>query len=264
MPYPLKTGLGLGLGLRNSGQAMGSSTSRYFRRNLGDSDYYTHAPVTVDRIVMDVDPVSGSGGLPTGAPAVVDNVLQTIDFAYIGTIDELCRNGAVYFSGVMANVKYYLNGEQIHGYDMRSGNSNIPDTIGTNNATVIGGLAADWQIFTKQNTGEWLGQDISTVYSIETADIGGPSFSFYDISVLVVGRNYRESAKVSSYIGSGGVGFRSSRGESGGTGVRTIEGDGELAIEFLATSSGNSEMFNTTSNQCEFIEITVKEVINVA
>ena len=150
MPYPLKTGIGLGLGLRNTGFAMGSNTSRYFRRNLGTIDYYSHTAVTVDRIVMDVEPVSGGSGLPTGAPPVTDNVLQTIDFAYTGSISELCRNGTSYFSGVMANVKYYFNGEQIHGYKIESDSNDIPDTVGSNNATVINGLASDWGLFTEQ------------------------------------------------------------------------------------------------------------------
>lgn len=39
MSYPLKTGIGLGLGLSNTGFSMGSNTSRYFRKNLGTIDY---------------------------------------------------------------------------------------------------------------------------------------------------------------------------------------------------------------------------------
>jgi len=133
---------------------------RYFRHNEGTTDYYSHSTVTVDRIVMDVKPVSGGSGLPTGAPAVTNNVLQTIDFAYSGTISELCRNGANYFTGIMANVKYYFGGVQIHGYDIKSNSNDIPDTIGSNDAAVVNPSVDDWQVYTQQSTGEWLGQEL--------------------------------------------------------------------------------------------------------
>ena len=135
---------------------------RFFRHNEGGTDYYSHAVVTVDRIVMDVMPLSGGAGLPTGAPAVTNGVLQTIDFVYSGTISELCRNGAIYFAGVMANVEYYFGGAQIHGYDIKSNSNNIPDTVGSNNATVINGNADDWSLLTQQNSGDWIGVELIT------------------------------------------------------------------------------------------------------
>ena len=142
-----------------SGKSIPSAITRYFRHNLGTTDYYSHASATVDRIVMTVNPNAGNGntGLPTGAPAVTDNVLQTIDFAYSGTISELCRNGSSYFSGIMANVKYYFGGVQIHGYDIKSNSNDIPDTIGSNDAAVVNPSVDDWQVYTQQSTGEWLG-----------------------------------------------------------------------------------------------------------
>ena len=156
---------------------------RFFRHNEGGTDYYSHAVVTVDRIVMDVMPLSGGTGLPTGAPAVTNGVLQTIDFVYSGTISELCRNGASYFAGVMANVKYYFGGAQIHGYDIKSNGNSIPDTVGSNDATVINPNANDWALYQKQTNGDWLGsineiQGVSvSVIQAPWVDIGGGAFT---------------------------------------------------------------------------------------
>ena len=152
--------------------------TRYFRRNEGTTDYYSHSTVTVDRIVMDVKPVSGGSGLPTGAPAVTDGVLQTIDFTYSGTISELCRNGASHFAGVMANVKYYFGGVQIHGYDIQSNGNNIPDTIGSNDASVINGTPSDWSLLTQQTSGDWLGIELITQQIWENPAISEAQWSF--------------------------------------------------------------------------------------
>jgi hypothetical protein len=115
-------------------RAISNINTRYLRRNEGTTDYISHSAATVDRIVMDVYPSAGNVGLPTGAPAVTNNVLQTIDFAYTGTISELYKNGASYFAGIMANVKYYLNGTLIRDYPLDD-NSDIL----RNRATVLGG-----------------------------------------------------------------------------------------------------------------------------
>lgn len=136
--------------------------NRYFRRNVGDDNYATHSSVTVDRIVMNVNPSAGNGntGLPTGAPAVTDNVMQTIDFSYSGTISELYRNGSDYFKGIIANVKYYLSGELIHSWSINSNSSTESDSVGGLVLTFINGNADDWGLFDKQANGDWLGQEL--------------------------------------------------------------------------------------------------------
>ena len=133
-------------------------SSRYFRRNQGGTDFISHSSVTVDRIVMTVDPVSGNSGLPTGAPAVIDNELQIIDFAFSGSISEIGKNGASFFQGIVSNVKYYNSGIQIHGYRIDSNSDDIPDEVGNADGTVINGLASDWGLFQEQSQGgDWLG-----------------------------------------------------------------------------------------------------------
>lgn len=75
----------------------------------GSTAYYSFASaLTADRIVMDVFPLSGNAGLPTGVPSVTDEVFQTLDFTLTaGSIQEIGRNGSTYFDGWIKNVKVY-------------------------------------------------------------------------------------------------------------------------------------------------------------
>ena len=243
-----------------------SEISRYFRRNEGTTDYISHAAVTVDRIVMDIYPDAGNGntGLPTGAPTVTDNVLQTIDFAYSGTISELCRNGSSYFSGIMANVKYYFGGVQIHGYDIKSNSNDIPDTIGSNNATVINGNAEDWAIYTKQDTGEWLGQELSQRSEAnQPPDTFNANFSSWNVFTPLPDRWYRVTANIVSQSGLSGW--------ASGNNIPTIQpqwrvnGLGVVGGDYLANASAVQRLFESTmQGPSTFDKISAREVLNVA
>jgi hypothetical protein len=183
----------LGGSTGNGPQSIGNGKSipwfvtRYFRRNEATTDYISHGSVTIDRIIMDVSPTAGNTGLPTGAPSVTNGVLQTIDFAYSGTISELCKNGTDYFAGIMANVEYYFGGVQIHGYDIKSNSNNIPDTVGSNDATIVNGTADQWQVYQKQTTGEWLGPELVTQSVWENPSVVGTQWSFSDNLWALIG-----------------------------------------------------------------------------
>lgn len=75
----------------------------------GSSMYYSlDSSITVDRIVMDVYSLTGATtGLPTGAPAPTANALDTLDFVYSGTMQDIGKNGASFFEGYIGNVKMY-------------------------------------------------------------------------------------------------------------------------------------------------------------
>lgn len=154
-------------------------TKRYFRRNE-DPGYATHSSVTVDRIVMVVLPNTGNGnlGLPNGAPAVDDNELQTIDFAYSGSISELYRNGTDYFEGIIANVKYYLSGELIHSWSINSNSNTETDFIGGLVLTIVNGNAGDWGLFDRQANGDWLGQELNTGYNLGYFNVDSTSVGY--------------------------------------------------------------------------------------
>ena len=93
MPYPLKTGIGLGLGLRNTGLAMGSNTSRYFRRNLGTIDYaQLSAPVVLsaDYDIKITSQLPAAGGYFLAKKASTDSTMRfglTNAAQFFGIID---------------------------------------------------------------------------------------------------------------------------------------------------------------------------------
>lgn len=57
-----------------------------------------------ESITMDVYPRSGNSGLPPGAPAVTNNIFQTITFTLTGNMDFIGREGANFFNGFIKNV----------------------------------------------------------------------------------------------------------------------------------------------------------------
>ena len=252
--------------------------TRYFRRNLGTTDYYSHAAVTVDRIVMDVLPNAGNGntGLPTGAPAVTDNVLQTIDFVYSGTISELCKNGAAYFSGIMANVKYYLGGQQIHGYDIKSNSNTIPDTIGSNDITIINPNPEDWQPYTQQENGDWLAAegidqpiDLNTRWVATAAGLilSSKSFStttaggiYYD--AIQPGRTYRIASNFSGDIDS--LQMKNSLGLGSGANIISDVVSGDTLVGYLAVDRGLYLRNLASSSEILVNNVSVREVLKVA
>lgn len=95
-----------------------SEIQRYFTES--NSVTQTHgvptSTPTITRLVMDVYSPTGSNvGLPTGAPVPAANKLETIDFAFAGTMPNIARNGASYFDGIIANV-YAYNGATLVGF----------------------------------------------------------------------------------------------------------------------------------------------------
>ena len=156
MPYP-----DIQRRSRRGRTSYGGGTSvltRYFTdydASLNSYDQWGSA-VTLTRVVMDVYPTNGNVGLPTGAPAVTNNVLQTIDFAYSGTLDEIGRNGASYFSGIIANVKGYNVLDLVADFPLDEGPDstiriNRADPL--NNATRFNQPASQDNLFTRVSDG---------------------------------------------------------------------------------------------------------------
>ena len=226
-------------------RAISNINTRYFRRNEGTTDYISHATATVDRIVMYVLPVTDNTGLPTGAPVVTAGVFQAIDFAFVGSISEIGKNGANYFAGRIANVEYYSGGTLIHGWKIESNSNDIPDYVGSNDGTVINGNASDWGLFQQQATGEWLGQELwsdGLISSLAPLTILADSTGLYH-----VGLTYRYSVGKPNINTNDGTGWNQSGGD------------------FTRTSSGSIAVRNmsTTETVLDFTP-SVKEVLNVA
>lgn len=121
------------------------------------SQYYSIPSVTVDRIVMDVySPGGVADGLPTGASTPTANKLDTLDFVYSGTIDEIGRNGATYVPDgtIIANVELYFSGTLIHSYSIDEDLSiatTIVDSVGSNDGTAVN--IVDSMLFTETDLG---------------------------------------------------------------------------------------------------------------
>jgi len=250
-------------------RAISNINTRYFRRNEGTTDYISHSAATVDRIVMDVYPSAGNVGLPTGAPAVTNNVLQTIDFAYAGTISELCKNGASYFAGIMANVKYYLNGTLIRDYPLDDNSDDLRELASGQNGTVINGNASDWGLFQQQATGEWLGQELSLISSTGLlGDDSDPEFAVVAFTADIgTGITYRAGAVFDTYAGTSDAGFTSSlSGMPAAPPFRaTLASTGDfIGGEWVTTASGGVSLFGRAASVSSFSSITLKEVLNVA
>lgn len=66
--------------------------------------------------------------------------------------------------GILADLKIYDNGSLIRDYplDEPKGTSVIYDTVGGNNGTIINGNDEDKGLFTQQEDGDWLGQNMWT------------------------------------------------------------------------------------------------------
>jgi hypothetical protein len=86
------------------------------------------------------------------------NATFTVAARHNGSISSYGFN----YEGVIANVKIRnSNGELIHGYEIKSNSSNIPDTEGIHDLTVKNGNANDWYIADKIG-GSYVGPDIIT------------------------------------------------------------------------------------------------------
>lgn len=169
LPVRLKTRIDTRLPVRLSSAIQ--AVSRYFKRNEGTTDYISHDLVTADRIVMDVVPVSNNVGLPAGAPDVIADKYQTIDFVYAGSIQYIGRNGTGYFKGIIANVKYYLAGVLIHSWSIDSNSGTETDSVGGLVAALINWNAEDWNLFARDNN-DWVRDAV--LYSNETNYMPSP------------------------------------------------------------------------------------------
>lgn len=98
-----------------------------------DGYYLLENAINVDRIVMDVCPVTGgSTGLPTGAPALNNGEYVTIDFAYTGTLQEIGKNGTSYFNGYIRNLYLWYQNQVVFHNPLNTALSNtqLPNMAG--------------------------------------------------------------------------------------------------------------------------------------
>lgn len=160
---------------------------RYFTQFDSGVDSYgepTSTP-TITRIVMDVYPTNGNAGLPTGAPAVTNNIWQTIDFAFTGSLPDIGRNGAVYFDGYIGDTFAYNGATLVVNSPMDDAPSatyfnNLAAVLGSDELSISGG--ATWTevdgVYTETgnfssflNLGGFSGESFVLTYSDATGNV---------------------------------------------------------------------------------------------
>jgi hypothetical protein len=185
-----------------------SEIQRYFTES--NSVTQTHgvptSTPTITRLVMDVYSPTGSNvGLPTGAPVPTANKLETIDFAFAGTMPDIARNGANYFDGIIANV-YAYNGATLVGFWPMDDAPSA--TYFRNDAAVLGS-----ELVTPNTLDDWFEPRGASTLSLADGYVRSVSDSTatfgasYEMPSLTLGGKYRVKLKIRRVSGSGGTIF---------------------------------------------------------
>jgi hypothetical protein len=195
-----------------------------------------------------------------------------------------------FYKGILANVLVRnVAGEPTNGYAIASNSNDVPDTIGSADAVVIEGLAGDWALYTKQTTGDWLGQELVVNGGFDTAsdwvefgDVGslnisngvmrvtrGAAYSGgYQGVMLFAGINYRiaKDSSVLSGTPSASFAIRSGAG-GGGSAVYVNTTVGHVEEDYLEAATATryiTPAIGSNAGIVEYANISVKEVLNVA
>ena len=237
-----------------------SAIRRYFTTLAASgSQHYTIPQVlSGNSITMDVYPTNGNTGLPSGAPAVTDNVLQTITFTLTGNMDFIGREGANFFDGIIANV---LVDGRIYKLDENFSTTTVAaDSSGNNQHGTAVNISAS-EFFTQQSNGDWLGVN---VWALGDSVSSGAEGAFNTIlnsgNVLISGAVYRVSA-LAEGITSGNMQFR-----IGTASTPQISTDGPFTDD--QTAIGTNLLTRVGSVQsnagASFTEQSVKRLLEVA
>jgi hypothetical protein len=150
---------------------------------------------------------------------------------------------------------------------IKSNSSDVPDTVGSNDATIINGTAAQWGLFNQQATGQWIGQNLSEISSTGVlGDNSDPEFAFpYSATG---GLKYRIKAvfENSFSAGTGQVGWSSSSGVPATSDFRKTSASAGESIggDYLATSSQSNALFGRANPNASYVNISVSEILDIA
>lgn len=221
----------------------------------------------ITRIVMDVYPTNGNAGLPTGAPAVTNNIWQTIDFVFIGNLPDIGRNGAVYFDGYISNLFAYNGASLVVNSPMDDAPS----------ATEFANLADPANPIIKRNIAEsevkpfdqgadgWTGEELWT-YGDYNYTGSEPEFSlligeFSRPGDIVPGRRFKWAYSFSESNDSTGLRFRlgdvaSSESASGDyAGVKDVTVGDDLYFQTVGSPTPSAGSFIRGISTKEFLEV---------
>jgi hypothetical protein len=169
-------------------------------------------------------------------------------------------------AGILANVKIYSAGVLVRNYPVNDNSSTLKDLVSGQDGTVVNGTSDQWALFNKQATGEWLGKNLSEIlFTGVLGDDSDPEFAFpYSVTE---GLKYRIKAvfENSFSAGTGQVGWSSSSGVPATSDFRKTSASAGEAIggDYVATSSQSNALFGRANPNASYIDISVKEVLDV-
>ncbi|SEQ49445.1 hypothetical protein SAMN03080615_01679 [Amphritea atlantica] len=243
--------------------------SRYFTAaEAAYNHYFTIPELTVDRVVMDVySPAGDAAGLPAGAPTPTASKYVTLDFAYSGTISELLKNGADYFTGIPANIYLYNSGSVLAYYKADedfSQTSVLIDHSGNGNHGAAVNIVLSY-LNTFAGNG-WLGSNEALIS--ETGLLGddaSPELS-NPVFVTTAGYAYRISARIAEMTGASSVGWSTLGGIPGVSPFREFGpavGDA-IGGTFIPTASGvNCFLFGRAEAITKYNSITAQKFLEI-
>lgn len=188
------------------------------------------------------------------------------------------QGGSLLLQGILANLKIYDTGTLIRNYPIDDNGDTLVDRVSGQNGTVINGTPEQWQLYTQQSTGEWLGQElvingdfsqdaagwtINSGYTISNglASVDGSQASDVNIgqAVYIIGRNYRSQYSISE-ISSSNFQFISNAWTSPSESIAGVySGD-----NIYTSGAGFFNIRATSSTVGSIDNVSVKEVLNVA
>jgi hypothetical protein len=212
-----------------------SDETRVFRFFDGVNQYVDlGGGFSCDQIRMAVWSIDGDNtGLPAGAPTITARKVQTIDFAFSGTITELAKNGSDYFNGWIFDVEFLNAGDVVASFSMNESGATAIDSVSSNNGAYINNPLSE--TFTMGVEKAWIGSTdwwkhgtaspdgsgaknsiIVGKYSNNGSDLPKGLSAYADIEwvemdgrlSLVFGSNSRKTSGSYEVSYSGGVGFR--------------------------------------------------------
>jgi len=169
-----KSGILFPIAQKLSGGRVPSVVQRFFTNlSAAGGQHISIGGVTPDFIEMTVmSPTGSTVGLPTGATTPTANKLETINFPYSGDpIIYIGRNGSNYFSGYIADVKFFAGGTLIRHYPLDdSGVTNVArELVSGADGTRVNLTAASTEQFTKTNN-TWVNGDGTKFIFTEDSD----------------------------------------------------------------------------------------------
>lgn len=178
--------------------------------------------------IISVDRSGSIGVIEINAAEVFNGAVPT----GILSLDTMAKSSAAFSNGILANVN--INDQALY---------ELKENFGT--TTVV------------KNSLAVLGPELVTNTPVVADDQSSAIVSYSTGGNVTSGVTYLCSATVAGYSGTSTVGFLSTLGIASSKGRRSS--NGPIEFEFTADSTGVVSVFNRSSNECTFNDISIKQ-----